>query len=76
MWEDNPVRKQDGYKDFQEQVFQEISDLETEGKKYPITATAHEYGLTLDEAARLYYKPGMTGKQFLDAMNADRGKSR
>jgi hypothetical protein len=69
------VSKQDSYQDFQDQVFQEISDLETDGKKYPVTAIAHEYGLTLNEAARLYYKPGMTGEQFLDAMRAGRGKS-
>jgi hypothetical protein len=68
------MRKKDGYRDFQEQIFQEIGDLESERNKYILTATAHEYGLTLDAAARRYYKPGMTGQQFLDAMKAQREK--
>jgi hypothetical protein len=62
--------KQDGYEDFQDQIFREIADLESERNKHILTATAHEYGLTLQEAARLYYEPGMTGQQFLDALEA------
>ncbi len=30
-----------------------------------------EYGLTLAEAGRRYYKRGMTGREFLEAMRTD-----
>jgi hypothetical protein len=72
--EDSLMRRKDGYRDFQDQIFQEIGDLESERNKYILTANAREYGLTLNEAARLYYKPGMTGQQFLDAMKAQKAK--
>jgi hypothetical protein len=62
------MREKDEYRDFPDQ---EINDLESE---YILTATAHEYGVTLDEAARLYYKPGMTGQQLHDALKAHREK--
>ena len=64
----------DEYRKFQDMIFQEIADLEAEGSRLPITMAVQEYGLTLDEAARLYYQPGMTGQQFLDAIKADRQK--
>jgi hypothetical protein len=68
------MREKDEDRDFQDRVFREITDLESERNEYVLTATAHEYGMTLDEAARLYYKPGMTGQQLHDAMSAHREK--
>jgi len=64
------VRKQSTYKDFQDQIFREIVELESESKKNIISKTCREFGLTLNEAARLYYKPGMSGQQFLDAVRS------
>jgi hypothetical protein len=65
-----PVRDREGYKEFLDRTFQEIDDLEAESNKYPILNAVRDYGLTMAEAARLYYKRGMTGRQFLDAIKA------
>ena len=65
-----PVREREGYKEFLDRTFQEIDDLEAESKKHPILNALRDYGLTMAEATRLYYKRGMTGQQFLDAIKA------
>jgi hypothetical protein len=64
------VRDRDGYKEFLDRTFQEIDDLEAESNKHPILNGVRDYGLTMAEATRLYYKRGMTGRQFLDAIKA------
>ena len=65
------MRKQEGYEDFVNRTFREIDDLESESKQHPILNALREYGLTLQEAARRYYKRGMTSSEFLEAVKAD-----
>ena len=67
------IRK-NSYGDFQDQIFREIDDIQSERNRYILAATCREFGLTFDEAVRLYYKQGMTGQQFLDALRTSREK--
>ena len=64
------VRKKDGYTNFVNRTFREIEDLESESKRHPLVNALREYGLTLQEAARRYYKHGMSASQFLEAVKA------
>jgi hypothetical protein len=68
------MRKTDDYTTFVNRTFEQITDLETESNKHPIRYALRDYGLTMAEATRLYYRRGMSGKQFLDAIKADREK--
>ena len=65
------MRENDGYQDFVDRTFREIDDLESESKQHPILNALREYGLTLAEAGRRYYKRGMTGREFLEAIRTD-----
>jgi hypothetical protein len=62
------------YREFVDRIFREIDDLETESKKHPLLSVLREYGLTMDEATRLYYKKGMTARQLIEAIRTDRDK--
>ena len=66
--------KADGYRQFVDKTFQELADLEAESKKHPLLKFLSEYGLTMSEAGRLYYKKGMSSRQLMDAIKADRRK--
>ena len=60
------------YQDFQDQIFQEISDLKL--RKSVLELAAEERGLAWEEALALH-KPGMDGRQFLAALDAARKQS-
>lgn len=68
------MRVRNGYRDFVDKTFREIDDLEKESKKHPLLNALRECGLTLQEAGRRYYKRGMSSRQFLEAIKADREK--
>jgi hypothetical protein len=72
--EDKLMGDSSGYKIFQDKIFREITDLDAEHDKFSLLNAVREYGLTWDEACKLYFRPGMNGQQFLEAMKADREK--
>jgi hypothetical protein len=63
----------DRYKEFQDQVFQEIQDLQSKDNRRILTKAMAAYGLT-DDDLLLLYKPGMDGKELLAALEDARKK--
>jgi hypothetical protein len=58
------MRETDEYKAFVDRIFEQIADLEAESNKYPIQNALRDYGLTMAEATRLYYKRGILANSF------------
>jgi hypothetical protein len=63
----------DGYREFQEQVFQEIQALESKNNRIILSEALAAYGLTDDDFLELY-KPGMNGGELLAVLEAARKK--
>jgi hypothetical protein len=68
------MRKQQTYQDFQDAVFQEISDLQSQRNRTILLQLIESYGLTVDEA-HAAFKPGMNGRAFNEAIWAIRKKT-
>ena len=68
------MRKPQTYEEFQETIFQELDDLKSQHNRNILLQLIEGYGLTVEETFAVY-KPGMSGRQFNEAIWAIRRKT-
>lgn len=68
------MQKTETYQEFQDAIFQEMSDLQSQRNRTVMLQLIEGYGLTVDEAFAAF-KPGMNGKDFTEAIWAIRKKT-